>query len=80
MSLRGTDRNSACDCALPIVRWTEHGALGKYVEIRLCCLAKALAVLVPGQKFYIEEDFAPEWEWPADRVRPKYLEDRSGPK
>ena len=78
MSVRGTDRNDACNCPLPIVKWAEHGALGKYVEIRLCCMAEALAALVPGQTFFIEEDFVPEWKWDTKKSgeMPRHLKKR----
>lgn len=52
----------ACTCAMPMVsrRWNE--ALGTFVTIRMCCLARAVEELT-GQKLYEVEHFPPRWEW-----------------
>jgi len=56
-----------CDCAMPMVskKWNE--ALGTFVVIRLCCLARAVEELT-GKKLYEVYDFEPRWQWDAEAV------------
>lgn len=58
---------------MPMVsrKWNE--ALGTFVAIRLCCMAKALEKLT-GESLYEVFEFAPRWEWDCDKI-----EERAGP-
>jgi hypothetical protein len=58
-----------CDCAMPMLLKKWNDALGTFVAIRLCCLARAVEKLT-GQKLYEVYDFAPKWEWDCARVEP----------
>ena len=57
-----------CDCAMPMLskKWNE--ALGTFVAIRLCCLAKAVEKLT-GEKLYEVYDFTPRWEWDCAEIQ-----------
>jgi len=52
----------ACSCEMPMVSRKWNDALGTFVAIRLCCLAKAVEQLT-GQKLYEVYDFDPRWVW-----------------
>ena len=56
-----------CDCEIPhlIRKW--NAALGAFIEIRMCCLAKAVEQLT-GQSFYDVFEFEPEWVWDCDDI------------
>lgn len=59
----------ACDCEMPMVtkKWNE--ALGTFVAIRLCCMAKAVETLT-GLRLYEVHEFAPRWEWNCNALEP----------
>ena len=58
-----------CDCEMPMVtkKWNE--ALGTFVAVRLCCLAKAVEALT-GQRLYEVYEFEPRWVWDCKRIEP----------
>lgn len=59
-----------CDCELTYVHRKRHGALGRGIEIRLCCLAKKveeLAGLPKGILFSVFE-FEPSWVWDCESM------------
>ena len=71
------DSFTDCGCPLPYVLKKHNPILGRYVEIRLCCLALALEALIPGvQSFYTVLDESPQQEWDASREPPQFLIDR----
>jgi hypothetical protein len=51
-----------CDCAMPMVSRKWNDALGVFVGVRLCCLARAVEKLT-GQSLYEVFEFDPKWEW-----------------
>lgn len=51
-----------CSCAMPMVSKKWNDALGTFVVIRLCCLARAVEELT-GQKLYEVYEFDPRWVW-----------------
>ena len=58
-----------CDCPMTYVHRKRHPALGRGIEIRLCCLAKKveeLAGLSPGT-FFLSLEFEPSWDWDCDK-------------
>ena len=57
-----------CTCEMPMLskKWNE--ALGTFVAIRLCCLAKAVEELT-GLKIYEVHEFAPRWEWDCSQIQ-----------
>lgn len=58
-----------CDCPLTYVHRKRHAALGRGIQIRLCCLAKKveeLAGLPPGT-FFMTLEFEPTWVWDCDK-------------
>ena len=59
-----------CDCEIPHVARKWHAALGVFVEIRLCCLAKAVEKLT-GESFYEAFEFEPEWVWDCNEMTRK---------
>ena len=58
-----------CDCEIPMVSRKWNDALGTFVAIRLCCMAKALEELT-GLKLYEVHEFAPRWVWDCDKIEP----------
>jgi hypothetical protein len=56
-----------CDCEMPMVMKKWNDALGTFVAVRLCCMAKALERLT-GQKLYEVYDFEPRWDWDCERI------------
>ena len=58
-----------CDCAMPMITKKWNDALGTFVAIRFCCLAKAVEKLT-GQRLYEVYEFAPRWEWDCDAMEP----------
>jgi hypothetical protein len=52
----------ACTCAMPMVSKKWNDALGTFVAIRLCCMARAVEQLT-GQSLYQVFDFDPKWVW-----------------
>ena len=58
-----------CDCEMPMVtkKWNE--ALGTFVALRLCCLAKAVEKLT-GLSLYEVHEFAPRWKWDCKKIEP----------
>lgn len=57
----------SCDCEIPHLVRKWNAALGVFIEIRLCCMAKALEKLT-GEKFYDVFEFEPEWVWDCEDV------------
>ena len=59
-----------CDCEMPMItkKWNE--AMGTFVALRLCCLAKAVEKLT-GERLYEVYHFAPRWVWDCDAIEPK---------
>jgi hypothetical protein len=51
-----------CTCEMPMLSKKWNDALGTFVAIRLCCLAKAVEQLT-GQRLYEVHDFDPKWVW-----------------
>ena len=51
-----------CDCEMPMISKKWNDALGTFVAIRLCCMAKALEELT-GKTLYEVYEFDPKWEW-----------------
>lgn len=62
---------------MPMVtkKWNE--ALGTFVCIRFCCMAKALEELT-GLSLYEVFEFAPRWEWDCAKIEPCADPDGSG--
>ena len=56
-----------CDCEMPMVTKKWNDALGTFVAIRLCCLAKAVEKLT-GQKLYEVYEFDSKWEWDCNQL------------
>ena len=56
-----------CDCEMPMVSKKWNDALGVMVNIRLCCLAKAVEELT-GKSLYEVYEFDPKWEWDCDEL------------
>lgn len=52
----------ACTCEMPMVTKKWNDALGTFVNLRLCCLAKAVEELT-GLKLYEVYEFDPKWVW-----------------
>lgn len=57
-----------CECAMPMVSRKWNDALGTLVDVRLCCMARALervaaAVGVECPALYEAFDFDPKWVW-----------------
>lgn len=52
----------SCDCEIPHLVRKWNAALGVFVEIRLCCMAKAVERLT-GESLYEVFEFEPEWVW-----------------
>lgn len=65
-----------CECEMPMVSRKWNDALGTFVAIRLCCMAKALEELT-GYDLYQVFEFEPRWEWDCDTVEPCVLADGS---
>lgn len=57
----------ACSCELPMTSKKWNDALGTFVVIRLCCLAKALEKLT-GLALYEVFHFDPKWQWDCDKL------------
>ena len=57
-----------CDCEMPMIskKWNE--ALGTFVALRLCCLAKAVEELT-GLKLYEVYEFSPRWDWDCAEIQ-----------
>ena len=58
----------ACNCEMPMVSRKWNDALGTFVAVRLCCMAKAVekiaeAVGVDVGSLYEVFDFDPKWDW-----------------
>ena len=56
-----------CECEMPMVTKKWNDALGTFVALRLCCLAKAVEKLT-GQKLYEVYEFDPKWVWDCDEL------------
>jgi hypothetical protein len=52
----------ACACEMPMVSRKWNDALGTFVAVRLCCMAKAVEELT-GLRLYEVYDFEPRWVW-----------------
>lgn len=56
-----------CDCAIPMTlkKWNE--ALGTFVVLRVCCMARAVETLtgIPLMEIF---DFPPGWVWDCDEL------------
>lgn len=57
-----------CDCEMPMVTKKWNDAVGTFVALRLCCLAKAVEQLT-GLKLYEVYEFAPKWEWDCAQIQ-----------
>jgi hypothetical protein len=59
-----------CKCAMTYVHRKRHGALGTAIQVRVCCMARALERLmgVPEGTFFGVIEFAPSWVWDCDHV------------
>jgi len=68
--IRGVDKRTKCDCAMPFVHRKWHRALGTFAELRLCCMAKAVekALNLPEGSLYQILDFEPTWAWDCKQV------------
>ena len=53
-------------------KWND--ALGTFVAIRLCCLAKAVEELL-GLNLYEVHEFTPRWVWDCNTIESKTLPD-----
>lgn len=51
-----------CACAMPMLSRKWNDALGTFVTIRLCCMARAVEGLT-GLKLYEVDHFDPKWVW-----------------
>jgi hypothetical protein len=54
-----------CDCPITHVHQKRHGALGRGIRVRVCCMARVVEEhfgLEPGTLFQVY-DFEPSWEW-----------------
>lgn len=56
-----------CDCAMPMVSKKWNDAMGTFVCIRLCCMAKALEQLT-GMSLYEVFHFQPKWQWDCEEM------------
>ena len=69
-----------CDCPMPMVRRKWNAALGRGVELRLCCMAKKveeIAGLSEGDLFLALE-FEPTWVWDCMEKQSIRKEDADG--
>lgn|SRR3990167_294217 len=59
-----------CDCELTYVHRKRHAALGTAIEIRLCCMAKAVERFMglPPGTFFRSMEFEPSWVWDCDKI------------
>lgn len=60
-----------CDCPMTYVVRKFHGALGRGMEVRICCLAREVERrfdLSEGT-FLLSLDFEPTWEWDCERMQ-----------
>lgn len=64
-SIRAEDKRAKCDCPMPFVRRKWHRALGTFVELRLCCMARLLEekLGLPEGTVYKVFEFEPTMEW-----------------
>lgn len=65
-----------CSCEMPMVSKKWNDALGTFVAIRLCCMAKliekvAQAVGVEALAIYEVFEFDPKWVWDCDELHQK---------
>ena len=51
-----------CDCAMPMTQKKWNDALGTFIVIRLCCMARAVEELT-GIELYQVFDFPARWVW-----------------
>lgn len=63
----------ACSCAMPLVSRKWNDALGTFVAVRLCCMARAVeriakAVGVEVGDLYEVFDFDPKWVWDCNEL------------
>lgn len=56
-----------CDCAMPMTLKKWNDALGTFVVLRLCCMARALEQL-SGISLCEIFDFPPGWVWDCDEL------------
>jgi hypothetical protein len=56
-----------CDCAIPMTQKKWNEALGTFVVLRLCCMARSLEKLtgIPMMEVF---DFPPGWVWDCDEL------------
>lgn len=59
-----------CDCAMPMIQKKWNEALGTFVALRMCCLARAVEEIT-GQTLYEVYDFEPRWEWDCAKKEPR---------
>lgn len=64
----------ACTCEMPMTSKKWNDALGTFVVVRLCCMAKALEQLT-GLSLYEVFDFDPKWVWDCDELHQAEGED-----
>lgn len=65
-----------CDCAMPMISKKWNDALGTFVALRLCCLARAVEKLT-GERLYEVYDFAPRWAWDCKKMEQRTALDGS---
>lgn len=63
-----------CECAMPMVSKKWNDALGTFVVIRLCCMARAVEEMT-GQKLYEVYDFEPRWVWDCEKIEDREMPD-----
>lgn len=62
-----------CDCEIPMVTKKWNDALGRMVNIRLCCMAKLVDEIaerlgIDTRRVYEVFDFDPKWVWDCDEL------------
>lgn len=74
--IRSQDKRAKCGCPMPFVRRKWHRALGRLVELRLCCLAKVVeqGFGLPSGTLYETFEFEPTREWDCNET----VKDRHG--
>ena len=65
-----------CTCELPMLSKKWNDALGTFVAIRLCCMAKAMEELT-GIRLYEVYDFEPRWDWDCEGLHQSIAPDGS---
>ena len=63
-----------CDCAMPMIQKKWNEALGTFVAVRFCCLARAVEKLT-GENLYQVFEFEPRWEWDCKKMEKRQRPD-----